>query len=134
MGQRALQRVVNSTCTRLISLRFNMRIFIGYYFDKYQMQPQFVTVEFDILSDWVNDPPVYRIFVGGELFTERTFIWRDEYVTELLQISAPPGQYRIKIKGLDTNTAKIRVSNRRVSSGPARWIDDKTLEITDESQ
>lgn len=98
------------------------------------MKNQFVTVKLDLFSKWDKEPPVYRIYVNGELFTERTYIWRDSYITEMLQISAPAGQYRIRVKGLDTNTAKVRVANRRIGVGTARWIDDKTLEIYDESQ
>lgn len=97
------------------------------------MQTQFVKIKFDLHCRWKDNPPVYRIFVNDELFVERTFIWRDAYLTEMLQISAPPGQYKIKIKPLHKKTAKIRVNNRIVDAGPGRWIDDDTLEITDES-
>jgi hypothetical protein len=42
----------------------------------------------DIHCEWAGTAPSYRVFVNDELFTERTFIWRDQYLTEILQISA----------------------------------------------
>jgi hypothetical protein len=94
------------------------------------MQTEFVKLKFDIFCDWRDVPPVYRIFVNNELFVERTFIWRDEYLSEMLQISAPPGQYTIQLRALHKKTGKIRIRNRLVDYGPARWIDDETVEIT----
>ena len=97
------------------------------------MQTEFVIIKFDVYCDWQDNPPVYRIFVNDELFVERTYIWRDEYLSEMLQIAAPPGQYKIKIKPLHKKSAKIRVRNRCADHGPVRWIDDETIEITHES-
>jgi hypothetical protein len=94
------------------------------------MQTEFVKLKFDVFCDWRDVPPVYRIFVNNELFVERTFIWRDEYLSEMLQISAPPGQYTIQLCALHKKTGKIRIRNRSVDYGPARWIDDETVEIT----
>jgi hypothetical protein len=97
------------------------------------MQTEFVQIKFDVYCSWRDTPPVYRIFVNDELFVERTYIWRDEYLSEMLQISAPPGQYKIQLKPLHKKTGKIRVENRTIDHGPGRWIDNETVEITNAS-
>jgi hypothetical protein len=97
------------------------------------MPTEFVKIKFDVYCDWEGTPPVYRIYVNDELFAERTYIWPDHYLTEVLQIQAPAGQYRVKLKSMSTNPAKIRTLNHAVEYGPARWIDHKTIEITDAS-
>ena len=97
------------------------------------MLTEFVKIKFDVHCDWEGVPPVYRIYVNDELFVERTYIWPDHYLTEILQIQAPAGQYKIKLKSMSTNPAKIKTSNHTVEHGPAQWIDHKTIEITHES-
>jgi len=94
------------------------------------MQTEFVKVKFDIFCDWEGTPPIYRVFVNDELFTERTYIWHDVYLAEMLQIQAPPGQYKIRVKSAGPVKNKFKVRNRRIETGPGVWIDDETLEIT----
>jgi hypothetical protein len=94
------------------------------------MQTEFVKVIFDIYCDWEGTPPIYRVFVNDELFTERTYIWHDVYLAEMLQIQAPPGQYKIHVKSAGPVKTKFKVRNRRIETGPGVWVDDETLEIT----
>jgi len=89
----------------------------------------FVKALFDLDCDWEGLPPVYRIYVGDELFAERTWRWTDCYLEEMLQISAPPGQYAIRVEPVGPNLARFRSSNHRVAYGPGQWINDHTLEI-----
>ena len=91
------------------------------------MERIFVKVFFDIDCKWKVYAPSYRVFVNDELFAERTFIWHDAYLTEMLQIEAEPGQYRIRVESIDGG--KFRISNHFVGHGPARWIDNETIEI-----
>ena len=97
------------------------------------MQTEFVKVKFDIFCDWEGTPPVYRVFVNDELFVERTYIWHDVYLVEMLQIQAPLGQYKIRVKSAGPVKTKFKVRNRRIETGPGVWVDDETLEITHES-
>jgi hypothetical protein len=94
------------------------------------MHTEFVKVKFDIFCDWEGAPPIYRVFVNDELFTERTYIWHDVYLAEMLQIQAPPGQYKIQVKSAGPIKTKFKVRNRRIEAGPGVWIDDETLEIS----
>lgn len=91
----------------------------------------FVKIFFDIDCKWKGTAPSYRVFVNDELFAERTFIWHDAYLTEMLQIEAEPGQYRVRVESVDGG--KFRLSNHLVEIGPARWIDENTIEIFNES-
>lgn len=97
------------------------------------METVFVKAMFDIDCEWSDTQPAYRVFVNDELFTERTWVWQDTYLEEILQIQACPGQYHIQLKPVHSHS-KFTVTNHRIEHGPARWIDDEHLEITHESQ
>ena len=99
------------------------------------MNKQFIKVHFDIDCKWKSGPPpAYRVYVNDELFTERTWIWKDSYINEMLQISAEAGRYCVRVEAVQPVGGKFRVRNHCVSHGPANWIDEKTLEISNESQ
>lgn len=97
------------------------------------MKTAFVKVLFDLDCDWEGLPPVYRIFVNDELFAERTWIWTNHYLQEMLQINAAPGQYKIRVVPVGPNLAQFRPSNWRIEVGPARWAKKALLEVIDES-
>ena len=100
---------------------------------KYSVNKQFVKILLDIHCFWHGKAPSYRIYVNDELFVERTFIWANQYLCEMLQIEAPPGQYTVKVVPVTPCKAKFQSNNFRIEYGPARWIDNTTLEIRDES-
>ena len=60
------------------------------------METVFVKAKFDIDCDWEGLAPVYRIYVNDELFAERTYTWVDQYLTEILQIEAPPDNMKLE--------------------------------------
>ena len=97
------------------------------------MSKHFVRVLADIHCDWEGLPPIYRVFVNDELFTERTWIWEDDavYLEEMLQIEAEPGKYRIRYELVPPNLAEITASNFRVDFGPGQCV-KSTLRIEDE--
>ena len=73
--------------------------------------------------------PAYRVYVNDELFTERSWIWRDHYLDEMLQISASPGQYHVRIEAVQPVVAKFKTRNYRIQHGDAQWRDTNILEI-----
>jgi hypothetical protein len=97
------------------------------------MEPVFVKAVFDLDCEWEGLPPIYRVYVNDELFSERTWLWNDHYLTERLDIQALPGVYSIRLESVGPNLSRFSVSNRRVAYGPGRWINDNTLEISHES-
>ena len=97
------------------------------------MTTQFVLAVVDIDCEWEGTNPAYRVYVNDELFSERTWIWSNTYLEELLQINATPGQYVVRIESVESSTARFTLSNHRIEHGSARWIDHQCLEIINES-
>jgi hypothetical protein len=87
----------------------------------------------DVYCKWSKEPPVYRLFVNEELFTERTWIWQNAYLEEELIVRAAPGQYPIEYQLITSSGAGLKVRNIRVVHGPARIWKDNILEIWHES-
>ena len=84
------------------------------------MQTEFVSVRCDVHIKWKSGPPPrYRCYVNNELFTERTWIWKDKYIEENIQIQAEPGSYEVQYELLDSEYCKIKVHNLRIETGPA---------------
>ena len=81
---------------------------------------QFIRVLCDVDCSWTETPPVYRVYVDDELFAERTWRWRDEYLEEMIQIEAEPGEYVISYELVGSPGATIRVLNMRVDYGPGK--------------
>lgn len=93
------------------------------------MKTNFVQVLCDVnIVKWDGDVR-YRAYVNGELFTERTWIWRDAYLEEMLQIEAPPGRYKIEYELVQPCTAKMKVKNIRVAKGSAIILDGNIVEV-----
>ncbi len=94
-----------------------------------------VVVECDVTARVDSNPFRYRIFVDGELFTERTWIWTDCYLEESIPILAPAGIYPIQFQPVDQTNGRIKVRNFRVISGTGRIKEYKgspALEISNE--
>ena len=83
------------------------------------MRTEFVLVLTDVNCEWSGEPPRYRCYVNDELFTERTWIWTDNYLEEQLQILAEPGEYVIRYELVDVENAKLTANNYRITHGPA---------------
>ena len=99
------------------------------------MSTVFVKAWFDLDCEWEGLPPIYRIYVNDELFAERTWIWTDHSLSEMLQILAPPGRYELTVRPVGPNLAQFTATNYRVELGPAQWIKKgRVLEIQDEGQ
>ena len=94
-----------------------------------------VVVKADVSVDWQGDPPNYRIYIGKELFTERTWIWREQYLEEILVINAPPGKYNLRWELVPPAQGTIEVKNIRIEHGAdhAHIKKESQLRITDES-
>ena len=96
------------------------------------MKPEFITVLCDVYCQCGDTETRYRVYVNNELFAERTWIWRDVYLEEMLQINAAPGDYTIRYELVDgyNNNAGLKIRNMRVTHGPARIRDKKgSLEV-----
>jgi hypothetical protein len=95
------------------------------------MNAKHVLINANVSIDWQGPPPTYRLYVGGELFSERTWIWRDEYLQELIPIYAPPGEYELRRELVPPAQGHIEVSNTRIKAGPpgARIVNNTLVRI-----
>lgn len=99
------------------------------------MHTEFIKISVDIYADWAGDPPVYRLYVNDELFTERTYIWNTtQFIQEQLQIMAPVGTYKVRLENLSSHVKDFKFRNLLVTHGNARVIDSKTIEVYNENQ
>jgi hypothetical protein len=68
--------------------------------------------------------------VNDELFTERTWIWNDNYyLEETLQIEAVTGEYQLLFQLIDDSGAELEIKNPRVEEGHAVMHKHLRLEI-----
>jgi len=82
------------------------------------MNRRALIIKADVSVKWRGDPPSYRVYVNDEMFAERTWIWREEYLEEMLQIDAPPGEYKLRWELVPPATGKITVKNVRIEQRP----------------
>jgi hypothetical protein len=100
---------------------------------KYVMNKQFVRVLADVYCDWEGLNPIYRVYVNNELFAERTFIWPESYLEEMLQIEAPAGKYHLRWELVPPHLAQLTIKNVRVDYGSGNIKNNELLRIYDES-
>ena len=90
----------------------------------------------DVTAKVHAQPFRYRVYVNNELFTERTWIWKNVHLEEMLPISAPAGVYPIRFETVDPENGRIKVRNHRIDQGPAcitMYRDELSVEISNES-
>lgn len=77
------------------------------------MKTHFITV--DVYAGYSDTPPRYRVFVDGELLTERDFIWapHEVFIRENIVVNLEPGQHKLLVEQVGTNGI-IRAKNVRV--------------------
>jgi hypothetical protein len=95
------------------------------------MNSSFILVNCDVhcVSKTTHSTPVYRLYVNDELFAERSWLWNNAYLKELLQIQAPAGTYQIKLENLAKDLGDITMDNVCVKQGAARILENNYLEI-----
>jgi hypothetical protein len=94
------------------------------------MKQEFVRILADIDCKWEGLNPIYRVYVNDELFTERTWQWTDNYLEEMLQINAGPGDYTLRWELVPPHLAQLTVKNIRIDHGPGVILNNQTLRIT----
>ena len=98
------------------------------------MTKQYVRVVCNIACKWEGLPPIYRLYVNNELFTERTWAWPDDhYLREEIQIEAEPGEYRIHYELVPPNLAELLITPPVVDYGTASMTPDGILRIPNET-
>ena len=94
------------------------------------METQFLQVACKVHINWSGlRAPSYRLYVNNELFTERTWKWRNVALDELIQLEVPAGKYKIIYELLDKKDAVMTVENMRVIQGPGRIKNENILKV-----
>ena len=96
------------------------------------MSKQFIRVLCNIDCEWESFQPIYRTYVNDELFAERTWLWTQHYLEEMLQIDAEPGEYTIRYELVPPHLAVLTVTDMRVEYGPGT-IKNNVLRIHNET-
>jgi hypothetical protein len=87
-----------------------------------------VCMQIDLHCKWERSPPMYRLYVNDELFSERNYIWQaGEYLRENLILRAPSGNYKIRIETPSKFNFKLR--NLRCTHGKAQIINNENFRI-----
>jgi len=90
-----------------------------------------VRVLSNIDCDWEGIRPVYRLYVNDELISERTWRWTDNYLQEILQVSAEPGEYHLRYELVEPHLAQLRVGTLTADLGPVEIVNNTTFRITE---
>ena len=94
------------------------------------MTKQYVRVVCNVACNWEGLAPIYRVYVNDELFTERTWIWKDNfYLREEIQIEAEPGDYSIRYELVPPNLAELLVTKPVIDYGFGSITEQGTLRI-----
>jgi hypothetical protein len=95
------------------------------------MTKKFVRILADVNCEWEGLNPIYRVYVNDDLFAERTWAWSGgDYLEEMLQIEAEPGEYIIRWELVPPHLAKLAVRNVRVDYGDGSVSGNTLLRIT----
>ena len=94
------------------------------------MNKTFVRVLSDIDCDWEGLSPIYRLYVNDELFSERTWIWPDNALQEIIQVEGPPGEYTLRYELVEPHLAQFKVGSLSTDYGPVEIIDNLHFRIT----
>lgn len=97
------------------------------------MTKQFVRVLANINCEWEGLNPVYRVYVNDELFAERTWLWTDSYLEEMLQVEAEPGEYNLRFELVPPHLAQLQVTDVRVDFGPGT-VENNVLRIVNATE
>ena len=94
------------------------------------MEEKFILATIDIHVERLQPGAGYRIYVDDDLFNERNWRWKGKtYLTELLQISARPGKYTVKVEKIGSGKTKFVARNLKIKLGDANVIDENTVEV-----
>lgn len=76
-------------------------------------------LEVDVYSHWSDDPPIYRIYVDGEMLVERTFGWPSyqNYITEHMYCDLATGVHTLWLENLDSRS-RFELEHFRVDQLP----------------
>lgn len=92
-----------------------------------------VKLTVDVMCDWMAYPPSYRVYVDGDLLTERSYIWDNEheFVREHLAVTLSPGTHTLVIEPVikPENLAVFKTKNFCINGAGATLGPNNTFTI-----
>lgn len=78
-----------------------------------------VFVSFDLWCDWSGNPPAYRLYLDGELLTERNYIWNNprQIIQERIPANLTEGKHYLTLENLNTSSSTFHIRNFRINEG-----------------
>ena len=74
-----------------------------------------VELTFELRCLDVSKSPVYRIYVDGDLITERTFIWEGLILKEHIYVMLEVGNHEVKLEELhDSDSPQKKICMTRI--------------------
>ena len=86
-----------------------------------------VLLAVDIMCEWLGYEPAYRVYVDGDLLTERTYIWGDQqYVREHLSVNLEPGEHQLIVEPIINHgtQAQFKLTNFTINGQPSPLINN----------
>ena len=95
------------------------------------MKAKSVQVLCDVYIKNHGEDTRYRLFVNDEMFAERTWLWTEHYLEEVIVVRARPGHYPIRYELVEPAFGRLKIRNVRIGteSDPAVIHDEQILEI-----
>lgn len=78
-------------------------------------------IKAEIRCMYSHNSPVYRIYVDGDLITERIWIWDHEHtlIEEQIWVNIEPGRHEIKVYSADNpRSSRFRIGTVCVNGNP----------------
>lgn len=79
---------------------------------------QDLRIEVDVYCDWQTEPQAYRLYINNDLFTERTYIWRNpnQWVREILIAGLESGEHTITLEPVNSEFRGFRLLNFAINN------------------
>lgn len=76
-----------------------------------------VSISVDVWCEYTGDSPVYRVYIDGDMLTERTFIWNTaaQYIREHIEVNLSSGVHWLTIENCSPGNATFRTENMQVN-------------------
>ena len=80
------------------------------------------TLTVDVYAHWGDAPPKYRVYVDGDLLTERDFTWSGAhiYIKENIIVNLDPGTHILQVEHIN-NLGTIRTENVTLNGVPSSY-------------
>jgi hypothetical protein len=94
-----------------------------------------VLLTFDLMCSWCDKPPVYRLYLDGQLMTERTYTWDNTttHIKEHVPAMLAPGLHYLSIENLTPQTSAFTINNFEINRKPYHYRADTGKFSVDQS-